>query len=41
VNHLLSHKGQLFYYLKLQGREVNTMHLWGVGLAEERDAMSN
>jgi hypothetical protein len=27
--HLGQHKGQLFYYLKLQGKEVNTMHLWG------------
>ncbi len=26
--HLGQHKGQLFYYLKLQGRDVNTMHLW-------------
>lgn len=30
VNHLNSHKGQLFYYLKLQGKDVNTMHLWGI-----------
>ncbi len=28
VWHLAQHKGQLFYYLKLQGRDVNTMHLW-------------
>lgn len=28
--HLQQHKGQLFYYLKLQGKPVNTMHLWGV-----------
>jgi uncharacterized damage-inducible protein DinB len=28
--HLNQHKGQLFYYLKLQGKPVNTMHLWGV-----------
>ena len=28
--HLDSHKAQLFYYLKLMGRDVNTMHLWGV-----------
>jgi len=27
--HLGQHKGQLFYYLKLQGKDVNTMHLWG------------
>lgn len=31
VNHLSQHKGQLFYYLKLQGKPVNTMHLWGMG----------
>jgi uncharacterized damage-inducible protein DinB len=30
VLHLNQHKGQLFYYLKLMGRDVNTMHLWGV-----------
>jgi uncharacterized damage-inducible protein DinB len=28
VQHLTQHKGQLFYYLKLQGKAVNTMHLW-------------
>ena len=28
--HLDSHKHQLFYYLKLMGRDVNTMHLWGM-----------
>ncbi|TVP75683.1 MAG: DinB family protein [Gemmatimonadales bacterium] len=28
--HLGQHKGQLFYYLKLQGKDVNTMHLWGM-----------
>lgn len=28
VQHLGQHKGQLFYYLKLQGKPVNTMHLW-------------
>lgn len=26
--HLGQHKGQLFYYLKLQGKDVNTMNLW-------------
>lgn len=26
--HLGQHKGQLFYYLKLQGKDVNTFHLW-------------
>ena len=30
VIHLQSHKLQLFYYLKLQGKEVNTLHLWGM-----------
>jgi hypothetical protein len=29
VSHLLHHKSQLFYYLKLQGKNVNTMHLYG------------
>lgn len=28
VNHLNSHKMQLFYYLKLQGHDVNTSHLY-------------
>ena len=31
VAHLTSHKAQLFYYLKLQGKPVHTGHLWGVG----------
>lgn len=35
VQHLVQHKGQLFYYLKLQGKPVNTMHLWGVQPAED------
>ena len=30
VGHLNQHKGQLYYYLKLQGTPVNTMHLWGM-----------
>lgn len=30
VNHLAQHKGQLYYYLKLQGQPVNTGNLWGV-----------
>ena len=30
VHHLQSHKSQLFYYLKLMGRDVNTMNLWGM-----------
>jgi uncharacterized damage-inducible protein DinB len=29
VDHLNQHKGQLFYYLKLQGKPVDTGHLWG------------
>jgi uncharacterized damage-inducible protein DinB len=29
VQHLDKHKGQLFYYLKLQGKPVNTGDLWG------------
>jgi uncharacterized damage-inducible protein DinB len=29
VQHLDRHKSQLFYYLKLQGKPVNTMDLWG------------
>ncbi|MCE5250949.1 DinB family protein [bacterium] len=30
VEHLGSHKSQLFYYLKLQGKPVHTGHLWGM-----------
>jgi hypothetical protein len=30
IEHLATHKAQLFYYLKLQGKDVNTMHLWGM-----------
>ena len=30
VSHLNQHKGQLFYYLKLQGKPVDTGHLWGM-----------
>jgi hypothetical protein len=29
VAHLAQHKGQLFYYLKLMGKEVDTKDLWG------------
>jgi hypothetical protein len=29
VDHLKQHKGQLFYYLKLQGKPVSTGDLWG------------
>jgi DinB family protein len=30
VGHLGQHKSQLFYYLKLQGKPVNTGNLWGM-----------
>ena len=30
VQHLASHKAQLFYYLKLQGKPVDTATLWGM-----------
>jgi hypothetical protein len=30
IRHSLQHKGQLFYYLKLQGKPVSTQHLWGM-----------
>lgn len=30
VGHLTQHKGQLFYYLKLQGKPVDTSDLWGM-----------
>jgi len=30
VNHLDAHKSQLFYYLKLQGKPVDTSNLWGM-----------
>ncbi|MFQ5639098.1 MAG: DinB family protein [bacterium] len=30
INHLAQHKGQLFYYLKLQGKRVHTGNLWGI-----------
>jgi hypothetical protein len=29
IQHLERHKSQLFYYLKLQGKTVNTADLWG------------
>jgi hypothetical protein len=29
VAHLAQHKGQLFYYLKLMGKDVTTRDLWG------------
>jgi hypothetical protein len=30
VGHLGTHKSQLFYYLKLQGKPVNTGHMYGM-----------
>jgi uncharacterized damage-inducible protein DinB len=30
VDHQKQHKGQLFYYLKLQGKPVGTRELWGM-----------
>lgn len=30
IDHLKNHKSQLFYYLKLQGKQVHTGHLWGM-----------
>jgi hypothetical protein len=30
IGHLEGHKVQLFYYLKLQGRPVNTLHYYGM-----------
>jgi hypothetical protein len=30
VGHLHTHKAQLFYYLKLQGKPVNTFTMWGL-----------
>jgi uncharacterized damage-inducible protein DinB len=29
IQHLAQHKGQLFYYLKLMGRDVDSSDLWG------------
>ncbi|MBM3423834.1 MAG: DinB family protein [Chlorobi bacterium] len=29
IDHLNQHKAQLFYYLKMQGKPVNTYHLYG------------
>jgi uncharacterized damage-inducible protein DinB len=29
ITHLIQHKGQLFYYLKLKGMDLNTGVLWG------------
>lgn len=30
VDHIKQHKGQLFYYLKMQGQDVNTWTLYGM-----------
>ncbi|MDJ0972853.1 MAG: DinB family protein [Planctomycetota bacterium] len=30
IGHLNTHKAQLFYYLKLQGKPVNTFTMWGI-----------
>jgi uncharacterized damage-inducible protein DinB len=30
LKHLAQHKGQLFYYLKLMGKPVDSHDLWGV-----------
>jgi len=30
INHLNNHKQQLFYYLKLQGKQVDTHHMYGM-----------
>ncbi len=30
MEHASVHNAQLFYYLKLTGKDVNTIHLWGV-----------
>ncbi len=30
IGHLGQHKGQLFYYLKLRGQDVDTVDLWGM-----------
>jgi uncharacterized damage-inducible protein DinB len=30
VGHMSQHKAQLFYYLKLQGKPVNTYTMWGI-----------
>jgi uncharacterized damage-inducible protein DinB len=29
IVHLAQHKGQLFYYLKLMEKDLNTADLWG------------
>ncbi len=36
IQHLAQHKGQLFYYLKLMGRPVDSRDLWGASLLDGR-----
>jgi hypothetical protein len=35
LKHLAQHKGQLFYYLKLMGKTVDSRNLWGSGVVEQ------
>jgi hypothetical protein len=35
LKHLAQHKGQLFYYLKLMGKTVDSRNLWGDGAVEQ------
>lgn len=35
LKHLAQHKGQLFYYLKLMGKTVESRDLWGGGAVEQ------
>ena len=37
LKHLAQHKGQLFYYLKLMGKRVDSRDLWGGGAVEQGD----
>ena len=37
LKHLAQHKGQLFYYLKLMGKTVDSRDLWGGGAVEQGD----
>ncbi|MCK6439900.1 MAG: DinB family protein [Planctomycetes bacterium] len=30
IGHLAIHRAQLYYYLKLMGKDVNTHHMWGM-----------
>jgi hypothetical protein len=38
LKHLAQHKGQLFYYLKLMGKTVDSRDLWGGGAVEQAHA---